>query len=210
MFESGSSIVPFGPGLGRDTRDDICDLLLYADGFASHAYSRELYWNSWLHYHQQVLQKHCCKSLSVVSTPTLFIHEVSELDSINLNITSYDDPQRLFELAGLVLQTLGIHAFAERFFRQGQAGDRVLSWQVAPCEINAHGEIILMNFGLSLRTKMGERAGGSSGPLDREIVLKISGGVYVFDADAYAAFFRQQVRDRLRDKALGQLIRMEL
>jgi len=210
MFESGSSIVPFGPGLGRDTRDDICDLLLRADGFASHAYSREMNWNSWLHYHQQALQKYGCKWQSVTTVPTQRIHKLSEIEAIHLTIKSFDDPQRLFDLARLVLETLGIHAFAERFFRHGQAGDRLLSWQVAPCEINADGEVMLMNFGVSLQANVGRQAGGSVGPLDRELVLKISGCAYVFDAHGYAAFYRQEVRDLLRDKALGQLVRMEL
>lgn len=211
MIEPNSGVVAFGPGLSDEIRDDICDLLQYADRMGNNARDRNENWKGWVDYHSNRLRRYGCEMRSTIATGPLFISALDEIEAINLNIHGHDDdPERFWALGAQALQKLDIYGFAETFFKHGRAGDTLQSWQVVPCERNRHGEIILMTVGVHVKTVKGHRAGGSSGPLDGEIIIRINGGVYLFQPHDYSAFFRDDIRKALIGTSLRRLLRQEL
>lgn len=211
MIDAQDCIVSFGAGISEEVRNDISDLLLAVARMADATRDRNAHWKGWVDYHCNRLRKHACTKLSTVTTGPLFISSRAEVEGINIGIHGgYDNLERVKELGAYVLRTMDLDGFAEQFFNGGQAGDTLQSWQIAPCERNQHGQIILMTFGVHVTTNRGHRAGGSEGPLDGEMIVHVNGGVYLFEPDDYSAFFRDDIRQALIGTSLRRLSRLEM
>ncbi|QKZ02850.1 MULTISPECIES: hypothetical protein [Pseudomonas] len=204
MFEPDENVVSFGIGLTSQNRSDISALLQQADRFASHAYDRNVHWQAWLDYYDSRLKKHGCNRLSTITSQPLFVSDMRDVDEVKLDIASFDDPQKLFDLARRVMAALGLHDFVRAWLKGNGKGDaRMLSWVVVPCELNARGEIVLTTFGVQVR---GLPLSTQQKP---EVVIRMSGGVYIFQPEVYERF-RTPIREELKGIALRRLVQMRI
>lgn len=204
MFDPDENVVSFGTGLTQQNRTDISALLQQADRFASHSYDRNLYWQAWLDYYDNRLRKHGCKRLSIITSQPLFVSELRDLDEVKLDISSVDAPQKLFDLARRVMAALGLHDFVAAWLQGNGKGDvRMVSWVVVPCELNERGEIMLSTFGVHVR---GLPRTTQKKP---EVVIRMGGGAYIFQPDAYEPF-RVPIREELKGIALRKLVQMRI
>lgn len=66
---TGESMMSFAPNLMKEERDDLFDLLMQADGFASRAFDRQQLWKSWMDRYRNRLEKHGCRPVSLITEP---------------------------------------------------------------------------------------------------------------------------------------------
>jgi len=199
MFQPDEHVIAFGAGVPRQSRSDICALMQEADRFASRTHNRDVYWQAWMNYFDARLRKYGCERLTTITSQPLFVSDNDELDDLTLSFSTCDDAQGLVDLAQRVLATLGIHDFVEAWLAtDGQGNARLGSWVVVPCNLNRHGEIVLTTFGVQLR---GLPFTSQRKP---EVVMRVSGGIYTFDPQAYEPF-RREVRERIKGMNLRKL-----
>lgn len=73
MYETDSYVISFAKGLDTTTRSDIRALLQDSDRFASSTYNRDAFWDLWMSYYTNRLQKHGCQQLArITSAPCSF------------------------------------------------------------------------------------------------------------------------------------------
>ncbi|EIK96519.1 hypothetical protein PMM47T1_11347 [Pseudomonas sp. M47T1] len=203
-METADHVVSFDPGIRDVDRSDICALLQESDRVATRMHNREVYWDAWRLYYVNCLERHGCQWQATVTTQPLFISDNADLDSLELNIKGYSDPQALFDLAQRVLGSLGVRQFVANWLTGDGRGDaRLLSWVIVPCELDRHGEITLTTFGVQIKGR------AKTTQQTPEVLMRMSGGIYVFDPAAHAPH-REGIRERLRGIALRTLAQVQL
>lgn len=196
------SVATFAQDLCVQEKQDVSDLLLQADVFASMTWNRRQYWKSWADYHRNRMLKHGCEAYSLIITEPLFLTREEELQqSIRLNILDGDGSPRLPQMAEQSLVTAGYKEFALNFLRSGSEESFLGDFQVVPCTRTATGEVEIFVCGLHV-------TGRVSGD-KRELVLRLNGGSYLFSVERYAAH-RAQVRRHLERYAAQRIRHVEL
>lgn len=192
----------FAAGLHPQEKQDISDLLLHADVFASSAWERKVHWQSWLDYHANRLKKHGCRVRAILTNPPLFIESEHDLrEPLALQIKGGDDSPILGDMLIDGLNRSGYYGFCIEFLRHGSGPAHLADFQIVPCIRRADGDLSLMVCGL--------QAKGLYEKDKRQVVLRLAGVEYIFDANAYAPY-RAEVQQHLLRYATQRIKHTEL
>ncbi|RMQ50565.1 hypothetical protein ALQ04_03832 [Pseudomonas cichorii] len=195
----GNTIVSFSPGVSAQSREDIADLLMYADFFASQSYRPGEFWTSWLNYYRSSLVSSGCKLTSQIVKEPMFITSAEQLDSISFEIAGSVHVENLVELARRSFKAVRLNQYARYFFQYGAGTGTVGNFQVVPCE-EVGGQIHILLCGVHARSTATSDSRGGDSWINREMIVRLGGGVYAFNSQVFASH-RERIRTRL--KAVG-------
>ncbi|GFM89509.1 hypothetical protein PSCICO_49080 [Pseudomonas cichorii] len=198
---AGNTIVSFSSTVSRQAREDIADMLLYAEFFATQSYRPNEFWTSWLNYYRSTLVRSGCKLKSQIVKEPMVITGAEELDSISFDITGSVRVDNLLELTRRSFKAARLNQYARHFFQYGSGSGSVGNFQIVPCEEVA-GEVHLLLCGLHASSTITSDSRGGDSWINREMVVRLGGGVYAFNRTVFAS---QRERIRARLKAVGNL-----
>ncbi|HEX8595473.1 MAG TPA: hypothetical protein VF682_19690 [Pseudomonas sp.] len=197
---AGNTLVSYD-GVPRQSRDDIADMLMYADFFASQSYRRHEFWTSWLDYYRSQLVKVGCRLEALITKEPMVISDASELDEISFIIKGSVPVDNLIALTQRSMVMVRLDEFAESFFQYGAGSSAVNGFQIVPCVENAKtGKVHLLLCSLHVSTSVESDNRGGSWRTNREMIVRLGGGVYSFDSKAYE-LHRDRIRTRLQQVA---------
>lgn len=194
---AGNNIVSFSSTVSRQAREDIADMLMYAEFFATQSYRPDEFWNVWFNYYRTSLVWSGCKLKSQIVKEPMVISDAQELDNISFDITGSVHAARLLELARRSFRAARLSEYARHFFRYGSGSGSIGNFQVVPCE-EAAGEIHLLLCGLNASSAVTSDSFDGESWISREMVVRLGGGVYAFNSSAFAPH-RERIRARLKE-----------
>lgn len=197
---TGGNLVSFAAGLSVEEKEDILDLLAYADFFASQAWNRQEYWTSWIGYYRNRLENRGCQLRSPIVKEPMVVSDTLELDRITYEIAGVEGSEQLARLVENTFQAMRINDFAQDFFTSNVGKGRLGAFQVVPCERNAAGEVLVLLCALHISANSQVTDLGFWTRSKQEMVLYIKGGVYSFSRDRYAPY-REGIRAKLTENA---------
>lgn len=190
---SSNSWVAFVPDVAQQEREDIQDVLLYADLFASQVHNRKKDWHSWMHIYRDRLMARGFQRKSIIVGDSELLSSVDDLARATFKIIGSSASRQLVEFVRESFDGLGINQMADAFFRGNLEPDALGDFQVIPCEKTVSGEVSVLLCALHLSAEYSQ---GSR----RRLILHFKGGGYKFDSRAYAQH-RSTVSDYLSNKA---------
>ncbi|MCD5989927.1 hypothetical protein KDX30_18695 [Pseudomonas sp. CDFA 553] len=193
---AGSNLISFMAGLTREEKKDVSDLLRYADYFASQTYDRSELWTSWMGYYRNRLEKFSTVKARIVKEP-MVITDAEELEQITASVVGTTGSTSLARLMQHSLRTVRIDKDAQLFFQHGRGSGRLRTFQVVGCEKTPAGQILIVLCALHANAYTEVDILGLSERIQRDIVLRISGGVYELDREQYA-MQRESITSKLR------------
>lgn len=194
---AGSNLVSFMAGITREEKKDLSDLLRYADYFASQTYDRSEFWTSWMEYYRNRLERFSTVRARIVKEP-MVITDAEELEQITAGVNGTAGSASLGRLMQQSLQKVRFDKDAQLFFQHGRGSGRLRTFQVVGCEKTPDGRILIMLCALHANAYTEVDIFGLSERVERDIVLRITGGVYEFHRDQYATQ-RENINSKLRN-----------
>jgi hypothetical protein len=197
---AGSNLVSFLSGFSRQEKSDVLKVLRFADYFASATWRRQDAWLSWMMYYRAQLQKYGCKPGAQVFMDPIVVTEPAELDRIVYTIKGLSGVDRLVEEVARGFRSMRINEYARVFFQQGRGEGTLSTFQSVPCERNSAGQIQILMIGVHANAYASSDIFGLTEITKRDMVVRLTGGIYTFDAEAFAPH-RDYLRSRLQGNA---------
>ena len=195
---AGSNLVSFLSGFSRQEKSDVLKVLRFADYFASATWRRQDAWLSWMIYYRAQLQKYGCKPGAQVFMDPIVVSEPAELDLISYKIKGLSGVDRLVEEVSQSLRSMRINEYARGFFQYGRGDGTLSTFQAVPCERNSVGQMQILMIGVHANAYGSSDIFGLTENTKRDMVVRLTGGVYTFDSKAFAPH-----RDYLRSRLAG-------
>lgn len=193
---TGNNLFAFG-GIPQEQRSDLLTMLMYADHFAGQVNQKER-WASWtLHYRKQLEFAGCQLISRFDQKGATVIHNVRELDDLSIEVKGLKDADNLAHLARRSFKAVRLSQYGRLFFTMGSGSGFLSRFQVVPCESISEHDISIAVCALRVTTEV------SPGGLfnledDREMEVRLEGGLYHFNLQAYAEK-RQHIEKRMSE-----------
>lgn len=192
----GTSVVSVQDQIDQQGREDIFDCLLHAEQFASHHFDpREDYCN-WLFRYRTRLEARGLQLINPITHAPKVIFETADLDAVTFDITHSVGDRALADLALASWRSMKGHLYAERFLSHGLENGELARFQVVPCTLDTQGRTQMLICAIRLTGTVDNRDFDLWTQTRREMLLRVSGGVYRFDRTVYAKY-RTQIREQL-------------
>lgn len=192
---AGDNLVSFS-GVSNKQRADILDLLMYADHFATQARRRETDWTSWINYYRSQLVSSGCQLKAPIRNAALVINSASELDNISFDVVGSVRTSDLMDMARRSLRDARLNNYARNFFESGSDSGFLHSFQVVPCQGDGADDVSILICGLHASATVTADSRGGDWRVNREMVVRLAGGVYNFNTQRFAPH-RQRIGARL-------------
>lgn len=196
---AGNNMFSFS-GVAPQQRNDLMDLLMYADYSATQTWRPHTQWSSWISYYRRYLATSGCTLKSELAKSPMVINSASELDTINFDWVGSTRISGLLDLARRSLRAARLNEYARHFFDSGSASGYTSAFQVVPCEGVAADEILIMLCALHCSATVTTDDRGGDWRVNREMVVRFAGGVYSFNSEAFAEK-QERIRSTLRRAA---------
>lgn len=194
---ANNNMLAFAPGVSEQDRNDIADMLMYADFFASQSYRMQDGWNGWLDYYRSQVVKAGCKLKSPLVKEPMFITDAGELDTIGFGLKGAVRAANLIALAHRSLKAARLNDYASHFFQYATESGSFSHFQVLPCETVAGTDVLhILLLGVHASATVNSQIVGGDWRQSREMVVRLGGGLYEFNRTSYAAH-RERIRSRL-------------
>ena len=193
----GNTVVALHEGIpaGSD-REDVLSCLAHADDFASRYFDPKREYQNWLfRYHTRLQQRGWTLINPIQHTPQV-IFDASELENVTYKIFDSVNSRRLAKLAQAAWSSLKTNRLARGFFSGGHRNGELGRMQLIPCALDANGDITLLTYCIRLTGTVDTRDFDLWTVTQREMLLRISGGVYRFDRVTYARY-REDILQQL-------------
>lgn len=192
----GNGMIPLYAGIGGSDRDDILDCLSHADGFASRAFDQKAEYLNWLFRYLTRLQQRGWGLINPIKHTPQVIFDAGELNAVSYRIFESIASRRLAGLAQSAWSSMNTNRFAQAFFRAGDRDGELVRMQLMPCVLEPDGAIMMLAYCIRLTGTVDTRDFDFWTQTRREMLLRISGGVYRFDRAEYARY-RDTIREQL-------------
>lgn len=192
----GSSMVSLYDGVDRQDREDLFDGLLHADTFASRHFDQRTDYDNWLFRYRTRLEHRGWLLVSPILHTPQVVFGASELDSVTFDLVASAGAQALADLVQASWRSMRVHRFADHFFDKGQRNGELGRLQMVPCMNDADSTLLMLICGIRLTGSVDMRDFEFWSETQRQMILRISGGVYRFDRATYGRY-RQEIRNSL-------------
>lgn len=195
----GNSLVSLSAGIGMEDREDLFDCLLRVDRLAGQV-RREEHFSFWtFRYGVGLEQRGFVKTGSIVHQPTV-IKSACELKRVTFDITRSVGSAALARQAIASLEAMQLRGMAGQFFTNGSGQSDLARFQIVPCVANNSAQLLVTTCGVQLTGYADVRDYDFWTQTSRDMVLRISGGVYRFDRAIYD-MHRERIRRELEQAA---------
>lgn len=206
---AGNNLVSFSAAMSSQEREDVLDLLLYADFFASQTYDRRVLWKSWLDYYRNRLVKYGCSLKCLIMREPVVITDPYDLDRLTFKIVGEEGSPELANLAQASFSAMRINQYAREFLEHGTGKGRAGGFQIVPCEKTADGEIEILLCAFQANALEVVDEGWFWDTSVRDLVFRVVGGAYAFSSDRYAPY-RDEIRTKLTQGASRRIQDLEI
>lgn len=205
----GESLVTFGQTLIEQDRQDMLDLMVYAEMHATSKADQQGSPYEWLSFYQRALLQHGCKIMSFVADDTFEAFTVEQVRRFELRVASKDKDDIFVQmvkqgLAAFKLEEKVARHLLQSFVPQRESPKAVLC-SVNPCYLDEQNRAFLGICGLVLSYEVQVRQGLLTDTYTQYVTLSPTGGRYLFDREVYATH-REQVHEQT-DLYFDRLIR---
>lgn len=195
----GENLVTFTEGVTPQDRQDMLDLMVCAEMYATDQADQHVSPTRWLTCYQQKLLMHGCKIMSFVADDTFDAFTVAEAMDFKLRVASKDGDVVFVQMVKQGLAALKLEQKVARHLAQTSVPQRdspkAVLCSVNPCYTDEHNRAFLCICGLVLSYEVQVRHGMLTDTYTQYVTLSPNGGRYLFDRDVYATH-RQQIHDQ--------------
>lgn len=192
---AGKNLVSFS-GVSSQHRDDIMDVLMLADFRATQTWRPHSQWTSWINNYRSHLISSGFQLKSQIVKPAMVINCASELDNVSLGVTGSLCADNLMDLARRSFKAARLTEHARQFFEFGTEPGRFGTFQVVPCEHIGSNDVAILICALHASANLSSESRGGDWRINREMVVRLAGGVYHFNGDRHAEH-RARIQARL-------------
>ena len=192
----GNGMIPLYDGIGASDRDDILDCLSHADGFASRVFDQKMEYHNWLFRYRTRLQQRGWDLINPVRHTPQVIFDAKELNAVSYRVFESVASRTLARLAQSAWSSMSTNRPPRAFFRAADRDGELGRMQLMPCVLEPDGDIMMLAYCIRLTGTVDTRDFDFWTQTRREMLLRISGGVYRFDRQVYARF-RDEIRTQL-------------
>ncbi|MFQ6574333.1 hypothetical protein [Pseudomonas sp. UM16] len=208
-YLAANALVTFDPGLAQAERQDALDMLMHAHGFASKSYDSRVHWKSWMDHYRNRLEKHGCQQLSLITEQPRVITSAKELQSIAATVVGDVGTVALANRVTTAIGRVRKSQYADRFFSNGKSGGGLSDFLAVPWEKERSGELLLLVFGMNISLSVETRDFDFWTQTQRDMVLRVVGGLYRFDRGVYANH-RESISQSLKSMTLAHVKAFQL
>lgn len=205
----GENLVTFGESVAQQDRQDMLDLMVYAEMTANRQADQHVAPYDWLTFYQHKLLMHGCKLISFVADDTFAAYTLEQARSFELRVASKDGDGVFVQMVKQGLVALNLEQKVARHLAQSTVPQRdsrkSVLCSVNPCYTDEQGRAFLCICGLVLSYEVQVKQGMLTDTYTQYVTLSPTGGRYLFDREVYATH-RTQVREQT-DRYLDALIR---
>lgn len=179
----------------KHQKSDILDILIYADFFAHQAYRPNNRWVAWTTHYRKQLQFAGCQLVNRFDQAPTVINNICELDDLSFRVRGLKGADCLEEMARRSFKAVRLKSLARHFFQHGTGSGFQSNFQVIPCTSVGEDNISIVLCALHVSTEV-TPGGLFNLEDDREMEVRLEGGLYSFSTQAYAEN-RQHIEKRL-------------
>lgn len=205
----GENLVTFTEGVSQQDRQDMLDLMVCAEMYATDQVDQHVSPGNWLTFYQQKLLMHGCKIMSFVAEDTFTAFSVDEVRAFELRVAAKDGDVVFANMVKQGLVALNLEEKAARHLAQSSVPRRdshkSVLCNVNPCYTDDRNRAFLCICALVLSYEVQVKHGLITDTYTQYVTLSPSGGRYLFDRDVYATH-REQIHQQT-DGFFDQLIR---
>lgn len=196
----GSNVVSLYDGINTQDREDIFDCLLHADAFASQHFDQRADYCNWLFRYRSRLEGRGWSLINPIRHTPQVIFQAKEFDAAAFSIIDSAGARALADLARASWNAMEVHHYADHFFDRGSSDGELARFQIVPCMNQVDGTLLMLICAIRLTGSIDTRDYEFWSETRREMLLRISGGVYRLDRNIYARY-RKDIRDQLSSSA---------
>lgn len=183
----GNSLVSLSTEISGQDQDDIFNCLLRAERVAGRV-SRDENFAYWVYRYGKALEhRSWTKSSAIIHQPDV-ITCAADFENISFGVINSAGSLLLAQQAAASLKASQFHRQAKHFFESDGEQSVSAGFQVVPCLVNSERRITLMVCGVQITGNAESRDFDFWTETRRDMVLRITGGAYQFDRDAYAIY----------------------
>lgn len=205
----GENLVTFGETLVEQDRQDMLDLMVYAEMHATSNADQQVSPYEWLSFYQGALMQHGCKIMSFVADDTFEAFTVEQVRRFELRVASKDKDDMFVQMVKQGLAVFRLEEKVTRHLLQSSVPQRespkAVLCSVNPCYLDEQNRAFLGICGLVLSYEVQVRQGLLTDTYAQYVTLSPTGGRYLFDREVYATH-REQVHEQT-DRYFDRLIR---
>ena len=192
----GSSVVSLFEGIASQDRQDILDCISHAHQFASKHFDQRADYVNWLfRYRERLNSRGCVLKYPIMQEPKV-VNSPSDLDSVAFNIITSGGSDLLVAQARECWRALRVRQYASQFLGSGVGNQELMRLQLVPCMQDDAGDIALLLCCIRLTGSEEVRDFDFWTQTRKEMLLRISGGVYRFERAVFGKY-RDQIRSQL-------------
>lgn len=188
-------------------KSDVLDILIYADFFARQAFRPNSRWVAWTTHYRKQLQFAGCQLVTRFDQLPTVINNVCELDDLSIRVKGLKGADSLEEMARRSFKAVRLRSLAQHFFHYGTGSGFQSHFQVIPCASTGEDSVSIVLCALHVSTEV-VPGGLFNLEDDREMEVRLEGGLYNFSTQAYAQN-RSHIEKRLEQIA-GSSVRLNI
>uniref|UniRef100_A0A1I8AK66 Transcriptional regulator n=1 Tax=Steinernema glaseri TaxID=37863 RepID=A0A1I8AK66_9BILA len=187
----GDNRVSFGEGMDPADMQDMMDLMVYAEMYASKAVGQHASPQAWNEFHHACLLRHGCRLISFLSSVSTAAHDLAQVRAFEVTVVQRDTEVLFHQVISQSLRDLDLETKARRHFESSAMPrrdvEKAMHCKVTPCFTDRRNQPMLCFCGLVMRFKVDVEHGFLTDTYRRYVTLTPHGGCYLFDRQAYAS-----------------------
>ena len=190
------NLVSFAKDVTEQDRQDVMDLMLYADLSASKKYDQTTLSISWLNHYQQRLIKFGCELKAFIDPETLFASDLQSFYQLTCQVYGSVGSIALSQQLRASFSALDLDQTAMDLFQRSMGNARSEIIKATPCELTASNELMILFCAIKLTSTVDVEGFLFWKETFRDLSIRPDGGVFLFRREIYDRY-RAGIRSRL-------------
>lgn len=187
--------------VGQD-RQDVLDLMLYAEMSANNKYNKNEQGSKWMDYYQARLVKYGCAMEAFIAPDILVASNWQGFLGLTYKIVGVVGGQEFIGHVKASFEALQITKKALFFFQGYSGSERTVTINISSCELTEKGAVLLLFCGLQLSSSIEVKTLFLEKKIEYDLTIRPNGGAFLFDRDKYATH-RADIQIKLKEAAGG-------
>lgn len=192
----------FAKNIADQDRQDIVDLMLYAEVSASNKYDKNEQGGKWMDYYQGRLVKYGCTLEAFVAPDVLVASDWKSFLGLTYKVEGVVGAQEFIGHVKASFDALQITKKAMFFFQGYSGSERAVTINISSSELTEKGTILLLFFGLQLSSSIEVKRFFFKDETFYDLTIRPNGGAFLFDRNKYATH-RADILIKLKEAAAG-------
>lgn len=184
--EVSAGLRVFADDVAEQDRQDILNLMLYAQVSASKKYNKNEQANKWMDYYQGRLVKYGCSLGAFVAPDVIVVSDLQSFRDLEFKIVGVSGARAFIKHAKASFAALQVNKKAVDFFRGYSGAERAITVDISSCELTDKGAVLLLFCGVNFSSSIEVRQSFFHEEKYYDLIVRPNGGAFLFDRDKYA------------------------